>query len=208
MLYANVLNCILFGSLDGQDCISTTNIYVRRRRYTFSDDSQVIIPAFSFNCNGRITGVSVGMHIGDTNGYMPEFQVWRPLSPDSNEYSKINQVKFQAGTPITNTYYVSSVLLTGNDELKFQSGDVIGYYQPTNSFLRISNIINENYTSYYKNYDNLTTTNINSGSYYESMHQPLINVFIGKCNYLIARYYLRNNYVYSYVAIAIDFSNW
>ena len=85
--------------------------------------------------------------------------------------------------------YVSSVhvLLTGNDGLKFQSGDVIGYYQPNNSFLWISNIINENYISYYKSYDNLTTTNINSASYTEIMLQPLINVSTGKCNYLITR---------------------
>ena len=127
------------------------------------------------------------MHRGYTNGNIPELQVWRPLSPDSNDYSKISQVKFQAGTPITNTYYASNVLLTGNDQIKFQSGDVIGYYQPNNPSLWISNIINENYTSYYISYDNLTTTNINSGSYYERMLQPLINVLTGKCSYLIAR---------------------
>ena len=122
------------------------------------------------------------MHRDFRSGYtsLPEFQVWRPLSPDSNEYSKIGQVKFQTGTPIVNNYYASSVLLTGNDQIKFQSGDVIGYYQPNTPFFRISNIINEDYASYYSSYDNLTTTNINSGRYRTVTYQPLINVFTSK----------------------------
>ena len=148
----------------------------------FQDGSQVIIPAFSFNCNGRITGVLAGMHRVYRIGYtrMPEFQVWRPLSPDSNEYSKIGQVQFQTATQLSGGYYASGVLLTGNDRFEFQSKDVIGFYQPNYPLYRISNIFNENYTSYYYNSDDdLITTNLSSGRYSTIRHQPLINVFTG-----------------------------
>ena len=110
---------------------------------------------------------------------MPEFQVWHPLSPGSNVYSKISQVQFQIETQITNTYYTPTLLLTGSDRLEFHSGDVIGIYQPRYPLFRISNIFNENYTSYYNSYDNHTTTNISSGSYNTLTLQPVINVFTG-----------------------------
>ena len=116
---------------------------------------------------------------GSQSTYMPEFQVWHPLSPVSNAYSKIGQVQFQIETPIRSAYYTPTLLLTGNDQLEFQSGDVIGIYQPSYPFFRISNVLNENYTSYYNTYDNLTTTNISSGRYNTLTLQPVINVFTG-----------------------------
>ena len=150
----------------------------QRSRNTLQDGIQVIIPAFSFNCNGRITGFSVGMHRAFyILGNFPEFQVWRPLSPDTNGYSKIGQVQFQTRT--SSTYYEYNVLLTGNDRLKFQSGDVIGYYQPNYPSARISNILNENYTSYYSSYDDLNTTSLSSGRYATITYQPLINILTG-----------------------------
>ena len=116
---------------------------------------------------------------GRQSTYMPQFQVWHPLSPSSNAYSKIGQVQFQIETPANNTYYTLTLLLTGNDRLEFQSGDVIGIYQPSYPLFRISYIFNENYTSYYNSYDNLTTTNISSGRYDTLTYQPVINVLTG-----------------------------
>ena len=159
----------------------SADIYDQRRRFVIpQDDSQVIIPAFSFNCNGRITGVSAGMHwSGRQSTYIPQFQVWHPLSPGSNVYSKIGQVQFQIETPIRSTYFTPTLLLTRNDRLEFHSGDVIGIYQPSYPLFRISNVFNENYISYYNTYDNLTTTNISSGRYNTLTLQPVINVFTG-----------------------------
>ena len=99
------------------------------------------------------------------------FQVWHPLSPGLNVCSKIGQVQFEApeGENITRVY-TSTVSLTGNDQIKFQSGDVIGCYQPFNSC----------YAAGANNTNTTTTININRVNYFETMLQPLISVMIGE----------------------------
>ena len=56
----------------------------------------MIMPNLNFNCNGRITGVTASMYAVRRTGTLPVFQVWHPLSPGSNVYSKISQVQFEA----------------------------------------------------------------------------------------------------------------
>ena len=63
-----------------------------------------------FSCNGRITGVTANMYSFRRFGsQLPVFQVWHPLSPGLNVYSKIGQIQFEApeGENITRVYYVT-----------------------------------------------------------------------------------------------------
>ena len=146
----------------------------------------MIMPNLNFNCNGRITGVTASMYAVRRTGSLPVFQVWHPLSPGSNVYSKISQVRFEApeGKNITRVY-ISTVLLTRIDQIEFQLGDVIGCYQPFNSRYTVGTINDTIYTSYSTNSSSLTTTTINvlSGvNYFETTDQLLISVMIGKYN--------------------------
>ena len=160
----------------------------------------MIAPSSTFSCNGRITSVTVSLlaveafpGIMTTGINLPVFQVWHPLLPASSIYSMIGQVQFQSGVHIVRYFYTSTVLLIGDERIEFQSGDVIGCYQPPYP-LRLVQIINAstddaNYTSYFSHVSNLTTATINiSGvDYDEKVWQPLINITIGKYN-TIAKY--------------------
>ena len=152
--------------------------------YSIREGRQIIMPNLNFSCNGRITGITASMYSIRRFGSLPVFQVWHPLSPGLNVYSKIGQVQFEApeGENITRVY-ISTVSLTGNDQIEFQSGDVIGCYQPFNSrYIVGANNHSRNYTSYFTSSSSLTTTtiNVNSVNYFETMFQPLISVIIGE----------------------------
>ena len=146
----------------------------------FSDATQVIIPSFSLNCNGRIAGITISMQgTSDIRGYLPVLQVWRPLSSDSNVYSKIAQIQVNnIGTQIASYHYIYNASLNGSDQVEFQSDDVIGYYQPLQSIRKVRINSNPNHTLYYKSNVDYTITriNISSEEYSKVTFQPLISV--------------------------------
>ena len=153
----------------------------------------MIAPNFTFNCNGRITSVTASLFtvaaFSITPGMnLPVFQVWRPLLPGSSIYFIIGQVQFDSGVLYTGQYlYTSTILLTGDDRIEFQSGDVIGCYQPSYP-LRLVQITNAsideaNYTSHFSRTTNFTTViiDISGTNYIDAAWQPLINITTGKC---------------------------
>ena len=136
------------------------------------------MPNFNFSCNGRITSVAASLYEVSSFGSLPVFQVWRPLSPGSSAYSKIGQVQFEINETRVD---IPKVSLTGNDQIEFQSGDVIGCYQPINSHYRVGYIIDSNYVSYFTSNSSFTTTTINvsSPTFFETKGRPLISVMLG-----------------------------
>ena len=148
--------------------------------YVVTDITQVIIPSFNFSCNGRITGITISMlRTAYERGYLPVFQVWHPLSSDSNVYSKIAQINVHdTGTRITRSHHIYNVSLNGSDQIEFQLGDVIGYYQPSQSVIKVGNDYNPNHTLYYKSDvdHTIATINISSEEYSKASVQPLISV--------------------------------
>ena len=113
---------------------------------------------------------------------LPEFQIWHPSSPGSSVYNRIGKVQSLSGSFIsTNGYYNVNISLNGNEQIEFQSGDVIGYYQPTNPLRRVYNIQTSGYTSYSNSANSpATTINISDVNNIENGWQPLIEVIIGK----------------------------
>ena len=153
---------------------------------------QVIVPNTRFNCNGRITNVAVSM-FGWFGTNLPLFQVWHPTSLNSNTYNKISEVQLPAGDLISSSeggnYYHVSLSLNNNSQIEFQSGDVIGYYQPSNPRQSIWSI----FTSGYISYSNTTTTPLtsidtNNVDQLWANHQPLIEVMFGKIYIAISHY--------------------
>ena len=144
----------------------------------------MIVPNARFNCNGRITNVAVSMREWFGKSY-PLFQVWHPTSLNSSTYNKTGEVQLSAGDFIGigqgKSYYHVSLSFNSDSQIEFQSGDVIGYYQPSNPQRRIWSVHTSGYTSYSNTVTSPSTSiDINNVDNTETEHQPLIKVTFGK----------------------------
>ena len=152
---------------------------------TIDNGRQVIVPKARFNCNGRITNVAVSIRdrlLGANN--FPLFQVWHPTSFNSSTYNKTGEVQLlDGGLKVVDegSYYHVNMPLNSNSQIEFQSGDVIGYYQPSSPRQKIWNVQTSGYTSY----SNIVTSpstliDINNVDNNHDNYQPLIAVMFGK----------------------------
>ena len=168
--------------LGAQACLNNPSV-TRKGQVTINSGRQVIVPNARFNCNGRITNVAASMKdlSGATN--YPIIEVWRPYIY-SGSYMKIGEVHFSAGSlkgAGQGSYYYANISLNSSSQIEFQSGDVIGYYQPSNAQRKIWSIQTEEYTSYSNTgpYP-LTLLNVYSYGTRVTNYQPLIEVMYGK----------------------------
>ena len=146
----------------------------------------MIVPNARFNCNGRITNVTVSMRGWFRGNNVPLFEVWHPTSPNSNNYNRISYIQLPAGNFIwRRNYYSANVSLNSNNQIEFQSGDVIGYYQPSDPSRLVWSIETSGYTSYSKVVASPSTSiNTNNVNNTETNRQPLIAVMFGKMQIL------------------------
>ena len=118
-------------------------------------------------------------------GNLPLFQVWHPTSLNSSTYNKIGEVRLPVGdfvpAGLGRNYDRADLSLNGNSRIKFQSGDVIGYYQPSSSLRLIWNIQTSGYTSYITAVTSPSTSiDISTVGNANDNRQPLIAVMFGK----------------------------
>ena len=171
--------------LGGRSCIYDP---LRGRIYTHAGREimrgrQVIVPNLTFNCYGRIDHVSYvainASHPGDDE---PIIQLWRPSSSGSNVYNIIGQTKVlihERAIPDTQSYYIDA--LFNIRETKFQPGDVIGYYQPSNPRRLLWSINKAGYVSYSINASNAATTIDRSNVHYiDDGLVPSVKITFGK----------------------------
>ena len=123
------------------------------------------------------------MEIGFGDSY-PLFQVWHPTSLNSSTYNKIGEVQLPTGGLTIfgldrDYYYASSISLNSSSQIEFQSGDVIGYYQPSNPHRHIWSIQTSGCTSY-SNTAKSSTIDTNNIDNIDTNLQPLIKVMFGK----------------------------
>jgi len=142
---------------------------------------QVIVPNASISCTGRITGIAVSMGFsGSFSDEFPTIQIWRPSSPGSTVYSNIAQVQLSSGIAVGHPVYFLSNMST-NFPMDFQSGDVVGYYQPLPARQLVWNNETSGYTSYsYNTNSPATIINISDVDNVENDRQPLIELQYGK----------------------------
>ena len=84
------------------------------------------------------------MFLIDARNDYPFFQLWRSASDDSTTYNKISEVQLQSDEQVTtgsNGLLEANIILTGNNTIEVQSGDVVGYYQPPNARYLVINRI-------------------------------------------------------------------
>ena len=165
--------------------------------------SQVLVPKMNFSCNGAITTLIVNLTKGstgsnnndDNNGddeendqgngdkkrktditkSFPRIEVWRP---SNSSYFKMDCYILSADD-INSEEKLANVSLI-NEPMKFQSGDVIGYYIPTGSAYSIQNIPAMGNTSYSITTNNALDKFTINGNVTVSGMLPIIQVVVGK----------------------------
>ena len=113
---------------------------------------------------------------------LPLFQVWRPASSNSTVYNKIAEVELPLGDRIRgeNSFSFTNLSLNSSRQIKFNSRDVIGYYQSANSH-RIRTIRTSGYISYIDEVLSPSTLiDANDTDHIYTENQPLIEVMFGK----------------------------
>ena len=142
----------------------------------------MIVPAARFNCNGRITNIAASLQILFGSD-LPLFQVWRPSTSNSTVYTKIDEVELPLGDHMGGVlinYYFSNLSLSSINQIEFQSGDVVGYYQSSDPQRWVRNIQTSGYTSYSNDVSEASTSiDISSTNNVDTERQPLIEVTVG-----------------------------
>ena len=108
-----------------------------------ADRLQAIVPAYTFNCTGRVTEWRACVEPGgDRQRYYIQFQVWRPTGvpgcytmvgynappePTFDGMGEVNNIDqlLQPGDPLDLCVHLP---VSEGEEIEFQPGDVIGYY--------------------------------------------------------------------------------
>ena len=146
----------------------------------------MIVPNARFNCAGTITSFVVSMKGQISGTGVPLVQVWRPTSRNSRSYNKISEMQLTGGIYITigNNigYYKATISLNSNSHVEVESGDIIGYYHPSDTKRHIWSIQTSGYTSYSSDATtgSLTSMDIDDVDYTEPNSQPLIKVTLSK----------------------------
>ena len=168
-----------YSLLGAQFCTDSVNIQ-QNGDSQFGHNRLAIIPRLNFTCNGRITSIRARVAFNSERSDFPYFQVWRPLSAVSTVYDKIGEAQIQSDDQVTisNFTEVTSVL-TGDDRIEFQSGDVIGYYHPPESRYLVRDIRTMGYILH--RYDGSPSNSVNliERNSTNDFRQPLIQFTIG-----------------------------
>ena len=175
-------NCLMINSLlGGQRCTDYVDIE-QNGHYQINHDRLAIIPRLNFTCYGRITSITARVSYNHWGNNYLFFQVWRAESVGSTVYNKIGEVQLQSDDQVTGSGYFQTVniILTGNNTIEFQSGDVVGYYHPPRSRYQVRDIYTNGYLVYQFNGSSTpTSVNLNESNFMIDFRQPLLQFAIG-----------------------------
>ena len=138
-----------FSLLGGQFCTDSVDID-QNGQDQIGRGRLAIIPRLNFTCNGRITSIRARVSVsGNRDDYL-SFQVWRAVSVGSTVYNRIGEVQLHSDDQVTGSgnNRIANIILTGNDIIEFQSGDVVGYYHPSDARYRVRTIQTNGYRLY------------------------------------------------------------
>ena len=180
------LECIVIALMNdsllgGQECTDSDNIWQIGNAVT--DHNRLsIIPRLNFTCNGRITSIIARLWFEDRSNY-PVFQVWRPASVGSTIYSKVGEVQLQSDDLViivSSTTRIAVIILTGDNTIEVQSGDIVGYYHPPDARYRMITRQTDGYILY-RFSGSPETIYLNNSIENNNEQQPVIQFTIGEC---------------------------
>ena len=122
------------------------------------------------------------MRVNDGSNY-PFFQVWRPVSVGSTIFNKVGEVSLQSDdelSEVSNVTQIATIVLTDNDTMEVQSGDVVGYYHPPQSNYQVRALSTEGYRIY-QFIGSSESVELNNYVDIDDNRKPLIQFTIGKC---------------------------
>ena len=172
--------------LGGQFCTDYVDVHQNGNNQLGRRDGRLaIIPRLNFTCDGRITGIRARVAFDDNrnrNEY-PFFQVWRPTG--SRNYNRISEVQLQSNQVTgRGTYRTANIILTENNTIEFQSGDVVGYYHPPQSRYQVRTIQTNGYVLYrFDGSPAPTSVDLSNANHNDNRRQPLIQFTVGKCTF-------------------------
>ena len=166
--------------LDGHMC--TDNVDIRQDgNNQIGHNWLAIIPQLNFTCNGSITSIRARVRFEDARRNFPFFQVWQPSSTSSTIYTKTGEVQLPSDDQVTGsgTYRTANIILTGNNTIEVQSGDVVGYYHPPDTRYRVRTIQTNGYILYQFRVS-LESVDLSNSMRNNDQQQPMIQFTIGK----------------------------
>ena len=185
-----LLECIVIvlmnnSLLGGQFCTDSVDVQ-QSGNNTTGRNRLAIIPRLNFTCNGTITNIRARVWFYNQRNEYPFFQVWRATSINSTIYNKIGEVQLQSDDQMMrgcNGYEEVNIILTGNNTVEVQSGDVVGYYHPPDARYQLPTIQTDGYRVY-RFSESSESVNLNNSINVANNQQPLIQFTIGKsaCN--------------------------
>ena len=168
--------------LGGQECTDYVDIQQ-------NGDNQIgldmlgINPRLNFTCNGRITNIRARVNFVTSRTNYLTFQVWRAASDGSTIYFNIGEVQLQSDDQVTlgmsNEYGEANIILTGNNTIEVQSGDVVGYYHPPDARYQVRTLQNDGYVIYRFNEAPGNSEDLSDRNSMTNNRQPLIQFDIG-----------------------------
>ena len=101
------------------------------RSNTNLDDEFRLIPDVSFTCSGTITGLLIGAtyRIGGSRNEYPEVQVWSSIPGGYTRRGSPQMIRLNQGDFSPDGVYQYNL----TTPMSFQSGDLLGVYQPDES---------------------------------------------------------------------------
>ena len=163
-------------------CADSVNVDRSDSNDQIGYDRLAIIPRLNFTCNGRIIQIRARVRLDNESSEYPSFQVWREGSVSSTVYNKIGEVQLQSSDQMIindGGFGVASIILTGNNRIEVQSGDVVGYYHPPDARYRVRTLRTDGYILYEFNGPH-ESVDLNNKSNSANERQPLIQFIIGK----------------------------
>ena len=168
--------------LGGQECTDSVDILQSGDDVT-GHNTLAIIPRLNFTCNGRITSIIARLWFEEDKNNYPLFQVWRPASVGSTVYNKIGEVQLQSDDQmrsVSSTTQIATIIFTGENTIEVHSGDVVGYYHPSEARYRMITRQTDGYILYQFS-ESSETIDLNNNIESNNEQQPVIQFTIGKC---------------------------
>ena len=168
----------------GQTCTTQVNMQ-QNGAPQLGSNRYAIFPRPSFTCDGRITNVRARVGLVDSrNASFPSFQIWRLSSPGSTVYNRIGEAQLSSDDQVTRgsgNFLETNIILTGDDRIEFQSGDVVGYYHPNDVRYSVRGIRTRGYVLYqFDNSSPATSVDLIDANFIFNFRQPLIQFTIGE----------------------------
>ena len=176
-------NFVYFFPVGGQTCVENVDNVHHIGHDHMARGRFGICPQLDFKCNARITRIRVRILPDYHSPGYPYIQVWRPSSQDENIYEKVGQVQIKESHVLVLAYVEANIPLTGLNRIPVQSGDVIGYYHPSDTGYQVRTMHTRGYELYQFRDDGITVTSVDLNNAYRryTPRRPLMEFKLGKC---------------------------